>query len=56
MEHTLLVFKSEISKVNFHLIITLTKAVITNDVGDDKNKRIMCQIRDQDGTNDKLTK
>ena len=46
----------KVSKVNFYLIITLTKAVITNDVGDDKNKINIWQIRDQDGTNYKLTK
>ena len=30
--------------------------MITNDVGDDKNKINIWQIRDQDGTTDKLTK
>lgn len=34
----------------------LTKAEITYDVGDDKNKINIWQIREQNGTNDKLTK
>ena len=46
----------KVSKANLHLITTLTKAMITNDVGDDKNKINIWKIRDQDGTTDKLTK